>query len=120
MIVFILEDNKDRIRFFNEKLALHDLFITDNVEIFIEKLKTTKPDFLFLDHDLDGKCFVNSNEPNTGSALARYIYNSDAIYDNIVIHSMNTYGAEYMASLLKGKTKHLIVMPFPELMENME
>lgn len=120
MKVYILEDNIERILFFRKKLEKHDLYITDSVEDFIHKLEEGKPDFAFLDHDLDGRVFVSIHEPNTGSALARYISGTDLKIDTIVIHSHNQDGARYMADILKSHTDDLIVMPFSMLMERLE
>lgn len=98
MKIFILEDNKERINFFKEKLNKHDLFITDNVYDAIEYIdKSYKEiDLYFLDHDLGDEIYVNTNDYNTGTTLAKHIKTKEDLNGRIIIHSMNYFGAQEM------------------------
>lgn len=121
MKIFILEDSERRIKWFNKEIkkvypdAEVDTF--KSVKSAIRYLEKENPDILFLDHDLDGRAFVNSNEPNTGFQLAKYIAESKKKYDKIIIHSMNIFGSNKIHKVLKeAKSSETIYkIPFPSL-----
>ena len=72
MKILILEDSKERIKIFKKNLTkYHDLYFFDNVQDARDALELMGPwDMLFLDHDLDNRVYVESEEPNTGYQLA--------------------------------------------------
>lgn len=112
MKIIILEDSIERIRTFKKELHGHDLFFFDQVSEAKEALTLLGPfDVIFLDHDLDDKVFVNSNEENTGYQLAKYIAENNIKFDQIIIHSMNPAGV----SKMKGILPNAICAPFPVL-----
>lgn len=102
--ILILEDMSERIHFFKEKLKKHDVYYFDEAKDAIDALKLMKDkpwDIVFLDHDLGGKVFVPSSDPNTGYAVAKYISeNSDLEIKQIILHSMNPAGTQNMKSVL--------------------
>lgn len=103
MKILILEDSGGRIKTFEKHLGKdHDLYFFDNVIEAKEALQLLGPfDALFLDHDLDDKIFVNSNEENTGYQLAKWISENDDIkFDEIIIHSLNPVGAQNIKAVL--------------------
>jgi CheY-like chemotaxis protein len=112
--VLILEDSEARRRIFREKLgSVCDLFFFDRVEEAKRALIEEGPfDLIFLDHDLDGRVFVSSNEANTGYQLAKFIAR-ERVKPRIIIHSMNFAGAARMRELLP-EAEHI---EFPELFE---
>lgn len=59
-------------------------------------------DIIFLDHDLGGQVFVDTNREDTGSEVARWISkNPEKIYGAFVItHTFNTVGAKNITNLL--------------------
>ena len=64
-------------------------------------LSGAKWDVLFLDHDLGGETYVNSNREDTGAEIARWLDNNpDHKPDHIIIHSLNEDGSKYMKHLL--------------------
>ena len=97
MKIFILEDNMERIDFFKERLAKHDLFITDDVTDAMKYIDENYKDIdlYFLDHDLGGDVYVDCEVYNTGSTLAKYM-GKMIIQGRIIIHSMNYIGAMNM------------------------
>jgi hypothetical protein len=109
----ILEDSFARIDTFRRKLEKdYDLYFFDNVKDSIEALQIMGPfNIVFLDHDLDDKIYVNSNEANTGYQLAKYISENNLKFDQIIIHSMNPVGSDNMKRLLP----EAIIAPFPTL-----
>lgn len=60
------------------------------------------PKIVFLDHDLGGKTFVDSNKEQTGVHLARWIKQNDENFREriIIAHSMNPMGAKDMVNEL--------------------
>ena len=101
MKILILEDNTERMVIFREKLEEeHELHFYDQVEDAKKALAALGPfDMIYLDHDLDGRVFVDPEEPNTGYQLARYIAEQD-IGAEIILHTMNPFGAARMKKVL--------------------
>jgi len=97
MKILILEDSYERInlfkRYFGKK---HELYFFDQVEDAKKAIETLGPfRVIFLDHDLDGRIYVDSEEENTGYQLAKYLAEKNVDAD-IYIHTMNSYGAAKM------------------------
>ena len=113
--IFILEDSEERIKWFKENFNFANLDMYDNVED--AELGFDGPyDLIFCDHDLDFKSFVPTKDKNTGSEFCRWLVkefpNSDL---DIVVHSMNPIGVQYMVDKLREKFKHVSNIPFNEL-----
>lgn len=100
MNIFILEDDQNRMKVFKKKFINHHLEYTDQVEEAKTILTKTKFDYIFLDHDLGGRVYVNSNEENTGFQLAKWIRDNKIECDKIIIHSLNPVGAVNMQRVL--------------------
>ena len=100
--VFILEDDLERIKWFREELGQRNIKfdLTDNAETAKVLLEENKYDTIFLDHDLGGQVYVNSNEPNTGYQVAKMIHTTKNKDAEIIIHSWNSVGAENMYEVL--------------------
>ena len=117
-VVVILEDDKNRIKSFKSKLFdKSEIFHFTNVKDCFTFISTTdkKIDMIFLDHDLDNRIYVNSNEENTGYQMAKKIkehYGED--YPEIIIHSLNPAGADNILSILTRGQK----IPFPVLINS--
>ena len=101
--ILILEDDPYRIKNFKKMLSLDNtLFLSDNVEECKSIYNDNKPfDVIFLDHDLGGEIFVDSNEKNTGYQFSKFIMN-EGVNNSVIIHSMNPAGAQRMRSILPG------------------
>jgi hypothetical protein len=112
--IFILEDSQARINIFKKKLKKDDVYYFDNVIEAIEGFSLLGPfDILFLDHDLDGKIFVNSEDENTGYQFAKYISKEEELKSQIIIHSMNPAGARNIKNILPQAE----IVPFPRLVK---
>lgn len=98
----ILEDDVNRMMNFQNRIEElrdktgfdHRLCIVNNVDDCKKQLYTFEYDFIFLDHDLEGKIYVPTDEYNTGSEIARFIR---ANYDkfgsiSIYTHTLNDKG----------------------------
>jgi response regulator of citrate/malate metabolism len=101
MNIFILEDDENRMKKFRGKLIGHVIFHADNVKDAKAILSKEKVDVIFLDHDLDNRIYVDSNELNTGYQLAKWIFENNIKYDRVIVHSLNEYGRENIKSILK-------------------
>lgn len=116
MKIFILEDDPARVAAFRVALAGTMLSTSDNVEeskLILEEVKDF--DALFLDHDLGGEIYVDSQESNTGYQLAKWIAESGMHYPQIFIHSMNAVGASNMKIALADSADEVFQYPFPLL-----
>lgn len=121
--IFILEDNPERMKWFNAHLADQirghskpfEEYKDSKIEIFhaaseknAELLwKEHQPfDAYFLDHDLGGEVMVDSSNPNTGYGFSLFLVDNgiNGLKEQIFIHSLNPVGAENMQGLfLKAK-----------------
>jgi CheY-like chemotaxis protein len=105
--VFILEDDPQRIKIFKIKLSQHELFFTEEVEEGKEIFENLGPfDYIFLDHDLGGEIYVDSNEKNTGYQFAKYLHDKDLTNTQVIVHSMNYQGAKNICAILKTAQYH--------------
>lgn len=112
MKVFVLEDSTARIETFKKKLKGHDVYYFDNVKQAIQAIELLGPfDYYFIDHDLDNKVYVDSEEENTGYQLAKYMAENGVPYETAIVHSMNSVGAENIKNVLKDA----VIVPFPML-----
>lgn len=108
MKILILEDSADRIKTFQKNLIGHDVYFFDNVRNAIDAVNLMGPfDVYFLDHDLDDRIFVDSNEPNTGYQFAKFLAQKK-VTGQIIIHTLNPAGQKNMKDVLP----HAEVVPF--------
>ena len=102
MKILILEDRKERIDFFREKLHAHEVSFFEHVTDAISFISNNYVDIIFLDHDLEQLHDVPSDNFNTGYEFAKYIVdNKLAENSTIIIHSMNPVGADAIYKVLK-------------------
>jgi CheY-like chemotaxis protein len=103
MRIFVLEDSDYRINYFKSLFNKEGIIleIANTVEEGKKLLSTQKSwDVIFLDHDLEGEIYVDSNYHNTGYQLAKYI-RQYIEYDRVILHTMNTVGAANMKAVLE-------------------
>lgn len=113
MKILILEDSYFRIQMFKQFLASrYELHIFRKVEEAKRALDENEYETIFLDHDLDDKEFVDSDQENTGYQLAKYIAEKN-IKAQVIIHSMNMVGSMKM----KQEIPSASVIPFCNLVE---
>lgn len=115
MKIFVLEDMEDRIKIFEKIFGEHELTICDTADEAKEILGQQKFDTIFLDHDLGGEIYVDSDLPNTGYQVAKFIANQK-ISSQIIIHSMNYDGALNIKSILP----HANILRFDMLEESIQ
>ena len=82
----------------------------DNVETAKIVFNLVDPSVVFLDHDLGGEIYVDSDNDNTGYQFAKWLVENDKKIDQrtIVIHSMNPVGAENIQNILNSAN----IIPF--------
>ena len=105
MNVLILEDDPGRIRIFKRNLiGAAKVSCVETVEAAINELQTSNWDYLFLDHDLGGDVYVPSG-PGTGYEVAEWLeQNPKRQPSNIIIHSLNSVGAQNIKRALPRAT----------------
>lgn len=102
MAILVLEDNKHRIAYFREHFP--EAIIRDNTEEFIKDLMASdhKDDEVWLDHDLGGEIYVDSELRNCGMEVVRFLEREPMKIKRIFVHSHNTYAAKVMVSRLRA------------------
>lgn len=101
MKILILEDNQDRIEKFKQLFKNQETYFYTNVIDAYHACMIHEFKVLFLDHDLGGKIWVDSDEENTGYEFVKLLtekklQNKSLIY----IHSSNPIGANRMLNYL--------------------
>lgn len=103
--IVILEDDPNRISSFKKKIGdASNLMIFTDVDPCVRYVKNNKDiiDMIFLDHDLGGEIYVDSNDHNTGYTMAKKIkeiYGDN--YPQTIVHSMNPSGVKNILEVLK-------------------
>lgn len=102
--ILVLEDDPLRIGSFTQRFQEMnwDCDFVDTAEACIEKLGSVEYDGIFLDHDLGGQVYVDMEDENTGSAVARWMSTHDHPNKDVtvIIHSFNAGGALFMESTI--------------------
>jgi hypothetical protein len=113
MKILLLEDNSYRIEKFKILFKNKELYVTDNIKQAEEYCKTIEFRVMLLDHDLDNKIWVNSNEENTGYQFVKWLVANKLQKDSLIyIHSMNPCGANKMLNYLLDNGRDGIWQPF--------
>jgi CheY-like chemotaxis protein len=120
--IFVLEDSLERVATFEVLLSKafpsSEITFENEVEEAKKKLLSERFDLIFLDHDLGGKVFVDSSQPDTGYQIAKFISDNKIKCQQIIVHSMNPTGAQNMLSVLKPRY-NAVLMPFPTLIQHL-
>jgi hypothetical protein len=114
MILF-LDDDAFRTRRF--KRSYPSALTAETADQMIELLRNlTEPvDLVFLDHDLGGEQFVDSNGKNTGMEVVRWIMENKPPVEKFIVHSMNHGAAEIMTGRLETSGYDVERIPFVAL-----
>lgn len=111
--ILILEDDMNRVReftnrfveFYEETTKCCKVDHVETAQDCIDKLSEKEYDCIFLDHDLGGEVYVDEENTNTGSEVARWLrVNKNQFQKDcpIIIHSLNPAGRANMSSLIEG------------------
>jgi CheY-like chemotaxis protein len=104
MRIFILEDDPVRIGFFLRTLSEH-IGDTDEIHLATDAdsalfIFAPPYDLLLLDHDLGGRTYVESHDPNTGYQFLLRVRDRIDTQTHAIVHSWNPSGAWAMMRLL--------------------
>jgi len=113
--ILFLDDESYRHDIFDERSKGHNITHVYTAKDAISALKTTKFDYVCLDHDLGNMSFVESDGIyETGYTVAKFIaYEMDhADLPIFVVHSWNIVGATNIKNLLQNVTDKIIMAPF--------
>ena len=118
MRALVLEDDEVRIQAFQQRFLERGwvgTFVT-SARACIERLSSSRYDYVFLDHDLGGAVNVSPEHRNTGSAVARWWQDTDHPNRSarVIVHSANPVGAEYMAHAIYGSVRIPFVWTAPK------
>lgn len=114
--ILFLDDDEERISMFlNEQLDLQpgsEIDVARSAGEAIRLLETNMYDQVDLDHDLDGKTYVDMNDPNCGMEVVRWMVEHCPQVPEVVIHSWNYQAAQQMESTLKAHGYNAVCTPF--------
>lgn len=122
-LVLFLDDDTHRTETFVAKVETPQLKVRAAVDALsaIHYLRTEKFSQIFLDHDLGGQIYVDSETPNSGGQVVRWMSeNRDRIDAEtpIILHTMNPVGATYMYMVLKDAGfQNVRPIPFTALLQ---
>lgn len=113
MKILILEDNLERKQYFDKLFRSQTAYHVSSVTEAKDLCEAIVFDVIFLDHDLDQKIWVPSEEENTGYNFVKWLVESPYQKESLnYIHSMNPIGANKMLNLLKDYGRDGIWVPF--------
>jgi DNA-binding NarL/FixJ family response regulator len=113
MNILILEDDVYRQEKFKELFKNQEVHIFNRVIDAFKKCQEQTFDILCLDHDLGGKIWQNSNEPDTGYTFVRLLIENNLQKNALIyVHSMNPIGANKMVNYLYDNNYDGIWRPF--------
>lgn len=115
--VFILEDDPDRIEWFQENLGSRfELIVySDSISAKENFFLKAPYDLILLDHDLGGRQYVESFDLNTGYEFSKFLVKNYPVNTMILIHSHNPVGADNMYELLSKTFPKVQVFPFGKI-----
>ena len=103
MNVLICEDNLERIKKFKRALINDTLFIVHASKDAIAYLRSGTIDVLFLDHDLGKTGLPEPSDEKSGYGVAEWLERNPKYRPKkIVVHSLNSDGAENIMRALPG------------------
>ena len=114
--VFVLEDNGERIKFFNKMFQNYDYVLCETAKEAKKVLYDNEFNVIFLDHDLGGRIFVDSNEEETGMTVVKYIIEKELQTNALFfIHSQNPVGAANMLHRLMDDNRRAFLKSFTSI-----
>jgi hypothetical protein len=116
--VLVLEDTKERMRYF--KMYCPSLVHEETAKGCIEKLTEAEEiQELWLDHDLGNETYVDSSREDCGMEVVRFLQKNDLKHKikTIYVHSHNKYANIPMNTALQDAGYNSILHPFYKLKE---
>lgn len=107
-----LDDSPERCRAARrEKLST-----VETAQACIDALKAGPCGILYLDHDLGGEVYVDSNREDCGMEVVRWMVTSRPSVDAVVVHTLNHHAAAAMVDSLRDAGYHVARIPFTQLL----
>ena len=119
MILF-LDDSKEHIKSFKRKVPSATTVMTAQDCINKLSIPDSEWDIVFLDHDLGGEVYVDSNREDCGMEVVRWIIENEPFIRQIIIHSLNTPAALEMRDKLRQARYQTICIPFTDLIHKVK
>lgn len=123
-IILFLDDDGNRTKTFVSRVPsalTHSTADSICQGIAAAKEAGEKVKYLFLDHDLGGEIYVDSNREDCGMEVVRFLAKNVAEYitviDTIIVHSHNQPAAERMVYNLREYGYNTYYVPFIQLRE---
>lgn len=113
MDVLFLDDDPGRHSVIARDCSRHVFTHVETADQAIEALANKPFDIVCLDHDLDGKTYVESGK-GTGFEVAEYMATGKIARRPrlVIVHSFNQIGAGLMMNILKGADFNAFQVPF--------
>jgi len=115
LTILFLDDSKKRIKRF--KAANPHAHTVETAEECIAALENQKWTEVYLDHDLGGEAWVDSNRADTGFEVVRWIVKNKPEVKRFTVHSHNHLAAPLMARALMNAGYQVRYVPFNKLMK---
>lgn len=113
MKILILEDNPERIEKFKQLFRNQQVDLYRTVEDAKDACLLNEYAVLWLDHDLSGKIWEDSQKENTGYQFVKWLVDNEVQKNSLIyIHSMNPIGANRMLNYLKDNDYDGIWIPY--------
>lgn len=114
-----LDDNPERCKAFKSAVPFAD--VVNTTAECIGALQTEGEwNLVFLDHDLGGEVYVDSNREDTGMEVVRWIIKNEPIIRKIIIHTHNGPAAQTMVASLREAKYDVTYVPFATLIKKLE
>ena len=114
MAILFLDDDENRTNNIIKRFSnIKDLVVVSTAKEAIEKLASEISwDCVFLDHDLGGKVFVDSNREDCGMEVVRWCLINKPQIKQIVVHTWNAPAGKIMTEDLKKAGYNADYSPF--------
>ena len=113
MKILILEDSQERVESFQQSFIKQDLYLCRDIQQAKDACLVNEFSIMFLDHDLDNKIWVDSQEENTGYQFVKWLVDNKLQKNSLYyIHSMNPCGASNMLNYLVNNGYDGIWIPY--------
>ncbi len=119
MNILFLDDDNQRIKSFRQKIKGATVVKTAAAAIMALQSQDLW-NIVFLDHDLGGEVFVDSDRKDCGMEVVRWIVENDHNIRNVIVHSHNQSAGEAMAKALQNAKYNTHYIPFSTLIQNLE
>lgn len=110
--ILFLDDDPARIAAFRSAVPYATL--VETAEECIKEIRQEEWDWIFLDHDLGGEVFVDSDRKDCGMEVVRFLVdNKPDKMPRVVVHSLNGEARQRMALDLTVAGYEVTPLPFP-------